>query len=56
MPPSAKRPSRQGDAAAGPGPEERGCSGSETRESRKGTNGVSTNGVIANVMFFDRGT
>ena len=27
-----------------------------TRRSRKGTNGVSTNGVTANLMFFDRGT
>ena len=26
------------------------------RRSRKGTNGVSTNGVTANLMFFDRGT
>ena len=28
----------------------------EIRNIRKGTNGVSTNGVTANFMFFDRGT
>ena len=27
-----------------------------TRQARKGTNGVSTNGVTANVMLFDKGT
>ena len=29
---------------------------SEPRPTRKGTNGVSTNGVTANVMFVERGT
>ena len=31
-------------------------SSSSAARSRKGTNGVSTNGVTANFMFFDRGT
>ena len=30
--------------------------GDRQRLSRKGTNGVSTNGVTANFFFFDRGT
>ena len=28
----------------------------EPRKARKGTNGVSTNGVTAKLLFFDRGT
>ena len=28
----------------------------QTDKARKGTNGLSTNGVTANFMFFDRGT